>query len=248
MKLIHGDCLEIMPTIEAGSIDAILTDLPYGTTNCSWDEIIPFEPMWEAIKHVLKPNGVFVTTASQPFTSKLVMSNLGWFKYEWVWDKRNVTGAYYAKYQPMRQHENIVVFYASGSSVYNPQKEIIKKSDYRYRKNGRKHPERKGGVYGNQKEEIQKETGERNPSTIVTFINSNSKGKTHPTQKPVALYEYLIRTYTNKGETVLDMCMGSGTTGVACVRTGRDFVGIEIEKYYFDIAEKRIASAQPALF
>jgi len=241
IELHLGDCLEVMKSMPDKSADAVITDLPYGTTACSWDEIIPFAPMWEQVERICK--GVFVTTASQPFTSKLVMSNLSQFKYEWIWNKKNCTGGYYAKYRPMQQHENILMF-CIGGSQYNPQFEIVNKDDYRYSKTGRLRTANKKSLYGFEKAERLKETGRRNPKTVLNFQNSNSIGKLHPTQKPVALYDYLIRTYTNEGDTVLDFTMGSGTTGVACVQTGRNFIGIEIDPTYFAIAERRIKEAQ----
>lgn len=235
VTLFCGDCLEYMRTMDAGSVDAVITDLPYGTTACSWDVVIPFEPMWECVKRVLKPRGVFVTTASQPFTSALVMSNLEWFKYEWIWDKKLGGNPLIAKVQPLKTHENIIVFCAT-SHKYNPQMKrgIIKE---------------KGGGYSklwNMK--MEKQTSNLYyPVTILGFTNGNRNRDDvfdHPTQKPVALYSYLIRTYTNPGDTVLDMCMGSGTTGVAAVQLGRNFIGYEIDPGYFAIAEKRIAQAQ----
>ena len=249
VQLHLGDCLEVMKDIPAGSVDAILTDIPYGTTACAWDEIISFEPMWAGIKHVLKPRGVFVTTASQPFTSRLVMSNLEWFKYEWVWDKRNTTGFMNAKYMPMKQHENLLVF-CGNKTVYNPQFEIISKDDPRYRKHGRGFKQRNkdyDSVYGDTKIRWHAEDCRRYPKSIIRINTSNGAGKIHPTKKPVALYEYLTRTYTNEGDTVCDITMGSGTTGVACVQTGRNFIGIEIEPKYYEIAEKRIKEAQMQL-
>lgn len=244
VRLYCGDCLQVMPTLEAQSVDAVITDLPYGTTACSWDEVIPFAPMWEAVKHVLKPRGVFVTTASQPFTSKLVMSNLGWFRYEWIWDKVNMfTNQVNAAFMPMRQHENILVF-SQGKHTYNPQKRQGK--PYK----GRGGLNKKVEVVGLKPLQSDNLTGLAFPGTVLELpANHPDNHGLHPTQKPVALYEYLIRTYTNEGETVLDMCAGSGTTGVAAVKTGRNFIGIEIDPGYFEIAKRRIAEAeaQPCL-
>lgn len=254
-KLYHGDCLEIMPTLEAGSVDAIITDIPYGTTACAWDEVLPFVPMWAGIKHVLKPRGVFVTTASQPFTSKLVMSNLEWFKYEWVWDKKRCTGGINARIQPLRAHESVLVF-CGGQNKYNPQKtawneEQIKrkrKKDFVLKPNKR-------FIYGEciaPGREKQVKNG-RNPDTVIRIAALGSidpeRQANHPTQKPVALYAYLIRTYTDPGDLVLDITCGSGTTGVACAQTGRNFIGIELNEGYFKIAEQRIQTAymQPVL-
>ena len=239
-RLIHGDCLDILPTLEAGSVDAIITDLPYQTTACEWDTIIPFEPMWEAVRHVLKPRGAFVTTASQPFTSKLIMSNLEWFKYELIWEKKTATGFLDCKFRPLKSHENILVFGASGVSngsnppmLYNPfsvtKTNKIKKNNVKYE-----------GLHSNPSSEFFTTTGENYPKSVLQFNNETGL---HPTQKPVALYEYLIRTYTNEGDTVLDFTMGSGTTGVAAMRTGRNFIGIELDAGYFAIAEERIKNA-----
>ena len=224
-----------MKTLPDKSIDAIITDLPYGTTACKWDSIIPFAPMWEQVKRLLKPRGVFVTTASQPFTSKLVCSNLEWFKYEWIWEKGKATGFLSANRAPLKAHENICVF-SFGGNTYNPQMEAGKQH-----KSGRKNTKEYSEVYG----EIKDSLCEREnyyPRTV--FYKAHETNPQHPTQKPVALYEYLIRTYTNEGDTVLDFVMGSGTTGVACVNTGRNFIGIELDAGYFAIAEKRIAQAR----
>ena len=235
VKLILGDCMSVMKSIPDKSVDAILTDLPYQITACSWDKVIPFEPMWEQVRRVDK--GVFVTTASQPFTSKLVMSNLDWFKYECIWEKNNGSGGMNANKMPIRKHENILVFYKK-LPTYNSQ--LIKGNPYKIKRN-------KPGtdsVYGRTGVNdffISKNNGIRYPTSCLYFSIETGN---HPTQKPVALYEYLIRTYTNKGDTVLDLAMGSGTTGVACVQTGRNFIGIEISEQYFEIAEKRIHDAQ----
>jgi site-specific DNA-methyltransferase (adenine-specific) len=222
--------------MDAGSIDAIITDLPYGTTACKWDSVIPFAPMWEVVKHVLKPRGAFVTTASQPFTSALVMSNPQDFKEEVIWDKKIPSGMSYARFMHMRQHENILVF-CDGRMTYNPQTSI---RDIAIKGGGMS----KGETTNNQKLIALKKTyATKQPTTIISF-DKIRRGSLHPTQKPVALYEYLIRTYTNEGETVLDMTMGSGTTGVACMNTGRNFVGIERDAEYFKIAERRIQEAK----
>ena len=245
-KLHLGDCLEILPTLDAGSIDAIITDLPYGTTACKWDTVIPFVPMWKEVKRVLKHNGVFVTTASQPFTSALVMSNIDMFKYEWIWNKRSPVGFLNVKIKPMLVHENIVVF-CEGTGNYNPQFRKTLTKLFGKRGNG------SGDVYGKLKNDVNSGVGY--PFSLISDypkVNNLSGGGLHPTQKPVALYEYLIRTYTNEGDTVLDICMGSGTTIVAAIRTGRNAIGIEkdAEFGYMEIAEKRCKEAelQPVLF
>jgi site-specific DNA-methyltransferase (adenine-specific) len=236
IKLILGDCLDIMPTLPENSVDAIITDLPYGTTACKWDTIIPFDDLWRVVKHVLKPKGAFVTTASQPFTSALVMSNVKWFRYCNYWIKSPV-GFLNAKKMPLLNVEDVAVF-CDGYTTYNPQgleRVNLKK------KNGKSKSERGekgiathngGRLIG---DFIQEFTGYPRQT-----INVPTEKGLHPTQKPVALYEYLIKTYTNEGETVLDICMGSGTTGVACKNLGRNFIGIEKYPTYFEIAEKRI--------
>ena len=244
-KIIQGDCLEVMPNIPDKSIDMILCDLPYGTTACKWDTIIPFEPLWKEYKRIIKDNRAIVLTASQPFTSLLIMSNLKMFKYEWIWDKCQCTNFYNARRQPLKKHENILIF---NSNIYYPQKEIINSSDYRYRKNGRNSTAKKNSVYGDIKKSKRLETGERYPNSILIFSNTNAKGKQHPTQKPVALFEYLIKTYTNEGDLVLDNCAGSGTTGVACKNLGRKYILIEKEEKYIEIIQKRINAIPETLF
>lgn len=239
VELHLGDCLDIMPTLP--QVDAIITDLPYGTTACSWDEIIPFEPMWKEVKRICK--GAFVTTASQPFTSKLVMSNLWWFKYEWIWVKERPTNFLMGKIQPMKYTENILVFSENGAT-YNAQLQT------KLEKNKRNNKPRplSNKVYGDSVNgkyaEMCVNGGNKDWIYPKNILHISMQRGEHPTQKPVALYEYLIRTYTNEGDTVLDICAGSGTTGVACVNTGRNFIGIEIDEGYFKIAEKRIKDAE----
>lgn len=237
-----GDCLEFMRTMEAGSVDAVITDLPYGTTDCTWDTVIPFAPMWEQVERMLKPRGAFVTTASQPFTSALVMSNLDWFRYAWVWDKNTASDFLWANRKPLKYHEDICVF-AESMPRYYPQKwegsptHQRKSEKMRYREH-----------LGQAKRDMPADTsGQKFPKSIIFAPKHTSRENLHPTQKPVALYEYLIRTYTNEGDTVLDFVMGSGTTGVACMQTGRKFIGCEIDPGYFAIAEKRIAQAAAQL-
>jgi DNA modification methylase len=233
-----GDCLEILPTLADGSVDAVITDVPYGTTACSWDEVIPLDEMWREAKRV---TDLFITTSSQPFTSRLVVSNLDWFRHEIVWRKTIGTGHMNANKMPIKKHENILVFYKHLHN-YNPQFTEGKP----YKDNRGDYGLRHGNeIYGDctlRYAPIDND-GFRYPVSVIEISNPNN-GKVHPTQKPVALYEYLVRTYTNKGDTVLDIAMGSGTTGVACVQTGRNFIGIEIEPKYYEIAEKRIAEAQ----
>jgi site-specific DNA-methyltransferase (adenine-specific) len=235
----NGDCLEVMPCIESKSIDMILCDLPYGTTACKWDTIIPFEPLWVQYKRLIKDNGAIVLTASQPFTSALVMSNPGWFKYCWVWDKVNrPTGHLNAKKQPLRQTEDIVIF-APGSGTYNPQ--MTKGTPYSATGS------RKSDCYGSQKTTLTVCDGRRHPRNLLSISadERGTVGRIHPTQKPVALFEYLIRTYTNEGDTVLDNCAGSGTTGIACLNTKRQFILIERDENYCDIIKTRIRNHQP---
>jgi site-specific DNA-methyltransferase (adenine-specific) len=239
-----GDCLEIMPTLEASSVDCILADIPYGTTACKWDTVIPFAPMWECIKRVIKPRGAVVLFGSQPFTSALVMSNPKWFKYAWVWDKNRGNGHLVARVRPMQQTEDIAVF-CNSSPVYSPQ--MVKRDK----------PRQFGGS-PSQTQVLTKQVykdgytredyTERYPINLLRFSWSNRDGL-HPTQKPVDLMAYLIRTYTNPGETVLDFTMGSGTTGVAAIQEGRKFIGIEKDAGYFEIAQRRVGEAtrQPAL-
>ena len=240
ITIYHGDCLAVMPTLRAGSIDAIITDLPYGTTACKWDVVIPFAPMWEQVKRLLKPHGAFVTTASQPFTSMLVMSNLDWFKYCWVWDKNNSAGFATVKYRPFIVTEDVCVF-SQGASVYNPQMQTRGKS----RQKG--FGGRASELYG-----IKPRKGPVNntyhPKNILAFSKINQVDCDHPTQKPIALYEYLIRTYTNEGDVVLDFCLGSGTTALACRRLGRRCVGAEISEEYCQIAVKRLEDEPEPLF
>jgi len=234
IELIQGDCLEKMKDISDGSIDLILCDLPYGTTKCKWDTIIPFEPLWEQYKRIIKDNGAIVLTASQPFTSALVMSNVKMFKYEWIWNKVTARGHLVAKHRPMAQHENILVF-GKGKVKYNPQMVLMEKPQ-----KGRSMEASRTSIMGGHTTK-ESETIIRTHKYPKTIITQGVDGKyVHPTQKPVALFEYLIKTYTNEGDLVLDNCMGSGTTGVACKNLNRNFIGIELDPDYFKIAEKRI--------
>ena len=239
-NLMLGDCLERMKEIPDGSVDMVLTDPPYGTTACKWDSIIPLEPMWEQLKRIIKPNGAIVLFGSQPFTSSLIMSNLKMFKYEQIWDKNKGTQPQLANIQPMKSHENILVF-GKGKINYYPQKT---KGDPYTRDNKQNHTEH--SLSKGLKPIKQVNSGFRFPKTVLMYPRDfSAQSRLHPTQKPVALMEYLIRTYTNEGETVLDNCMGSGTTGVACANTGRRFIGIEQDPTYFLIAAGRIQGATP---
>jgi len=235
IQLIHGDCLEEMKKIPDGSIDMVLTDPPYGTTACKWDTVIDLELMWEQLNRVIKPNGAIVMTASQPFTSALVMSNVKMFKYEWIWGKGRGTGFQIVRYKPLVSHENILVF-GKGKLKYNPQ--MREREKPRISKN--KGTTRQMLVSNGKEYTAKKALDKKYPITELQFSNNNQKEKLHPTQKPVALMEYLIKTYTNENETVLDFTMGSGTTGVACKNLNRNFIGIELDKDYFEIAKERI--------
>jgi DNA modification methylase len=239
INLMQGDCLEVMKDIPDGSVDMVLTDPPYGTTACKWDSVIPFEPMWKQLKRVIKKNGAIVMTAAQPFTSAIIMSNVSMFKYCWIWEKTRASNPYLAKVQPLRAHEDILVF-GLVSPVYYPQK--TDGSAYTINANSG------GRVAGGPKTNSVSYKGAtgsgRYPRTVQKISNSSAEAGLHPTQKPVALMEYLIKTYTIEGETVLDFTMGSGTTGVACANTGRRFIGIEMDKGYFNIAKERICLIQ----
>lgn len=238
VHLMQGDCLERMKEIPDGSVDMILADLPYGTTSRNeWDKKIPLAPLWEQYERIIKNNGAIVLFSQMPFGAELIMSNKRLFRYEWIWRKPRGNGFLNANRMPLRAHENILVFYKS-LPTYNPQKTMGKPY---------KHCE------GRQKELLiysgftplgaKSETGERFPIDVVSFVNFNDRDKTHPTQKPVALLEYLIKTYTNEGETVLDNVMGSGSTGVAAVNTGRKFIGIELDEKFYETAKNRIEKA-----
>lgn len=313
IELWQGDCLELMKNIADNSVDMILTDPPYGTTACKWDSVIPFEPMWEQLKRIVKRGGAIVLFGSEPFSSLLRASNIDWYKYDWVWEKPNGSGFLSANIAPLKNHENISVFYqaptddttnayqklkeyfqeekkksglntkqiqqllgnymashyfTNGSQFCIPSKENyeklqttgffqvpykqIKKEYKEYCRNtynpqftdGKPYECKRGseaevfsGVKSQKSNHITKNDGKRYPKTVLKF---NKETGSHPTQKPVALLEYLIRTYTNDGETVLDFTMGSGSTGVACVNTGRKFIGIELDQGYFDTAKERI--------
>lgn len=238
IQLYNGDCLELMKNIPDGSVDLVLTDPPYGTTACKWDSVIPFEPMWEQLNRIIKPNGAICLFGSEPFSSALRMSNIKNFKYDWYWDKIRGVGHLNAKKQPMKSVETVSVFYDKQCS-YNPQMRKREKGRISKNNNSQK-------VFGNCRDNFVGETlKEKYPVSLITFSKSDmTKNKFHSSQKPTDLLEYLIKTYTNEGETVLDFTMGSGSTGVACINTNRNFIGIELDKGYFDIAEKRINEAQ----
>ncbi|ALM64228.1 DNA methylase [Lactococcus phage 936 group phage Phi91127] len=262
-KIYNEECLEGMKKIPDGSVDMILCDLPYGTTACTWDEIIPFKPLWEQYERVIKDNGAIVLTASQPFTSKLVMSNIKWFKHEWIWEKQRASNFMRANHEPLKYHENILVF-SKGLLNFNPQRykvleideimtmtkkemEVMMKSKH-YDRFGRvdkrktvRGPNENKKYLGSEIKRVRNaDDGFRNPKSVLK-INNKLHGNIHPTQKPVPLFEYLIRTYTNKGDTVLDNCMGSGTTAIACLNTERNFIGFELNEEYYNMSLKRIS-------
>lgn len=325
VELKQGDCLELMKDIPDGSVDLVLTDPPYGTTACKWDSIIPFEPMWEQLKRIVKRYGAIVLFGSEPFSSLLRASNIDWYKYDWVWEKEQSSSGLQAKIAPMKKHENISVFYQTFSDCYDTTEMFAELKEYmqterkkagldgkktrellgsymgsHYFTNGSQfciptadayyklqstgffnmpfevltekyqserlkskidnfntyNPQMTDGkaykghfapdaeVHGKATHYVKDNSGTRYPTSILKF--NRAKGL-HPTQKPVSLLEYLIRTYTNDGETILDFTMGSGSTGVACVNTGRNFIGIELDQGYFEIAQKRIEEAEKRL-
>jgi DNA modification methylase len=233
-KIYNEDCLIGMQQIKSGAIDAIITDLPYGTTKCAWDAVIPFDKLWEQYNRVIKHNGAIVLFGAEPFSSHLRLSNLRHFKYDIVWDKVKGTGFLNAKKQPMRNHEIISVFYKI-QCTYNPQKTTghEKKASFK-----RKHLQT--DVYGKMNGDTLYSSTDRYPRSIQQFSADTQTSSLHPTQKPVSLIEWLIKTYTNEGETVLDNCMGSGTTAIACINTNRNYIGFETDKEYYGICNNRI--------
>ena len=233
-SLLFGDCLERMKEIPDGSVDLILTDPPFGTTKCSWDSVIPFEPMWNELKRIIKPNGAVVLFGAEPFSSLLRCSNIKDFKYDWVWEKSKATGFLNSKRQPLRAHEIISVFY-SKPPTYTPQMT----EGVAYNKGVRKE-QTQNDVYGSFDQVEVKSDGLRFPRSVQYFKTAESEGGFHKTQKPVALLEYLIKTYTQENETVLDFTFGSCSTGVACLNTSRKFLGVEMDEGYFDIGVNRM--------
>lgn len=247
VTLYQGDCLEVMPGLEARSFDCILTDLPYGTTACKWDSVIPFEPLWEQYKRLIKPNGAIVLFGSQPFTTDLIMSNRAWFKYEDIWEKSSSTGFLDASRRPLRSHENILIFCSGQPKTFNPQKYNADPATIDRRKTFTIHSSTTD-VYGKMEPRPRcKDDGTRYPRSIVKFASHYSEGG-HPTQKPIALLEYLIRTYTNEGDTILDNTCGSGTALVAARNTNRRAVGIEMDEGYCRIAAGRLGRFEPSEF
>ena len=244
-SLLFGDCLELMKLIPDGSVDLILTDPPYGTTACKWDSVIPFEPMWAELKRIIKPDGAIVLFGSEPFSSMLRCSNLEMFKYDLVWEKSKGSNFVHSKYQPLKTHENIIVFSKGGAAQgsktpmkYYPQMTIGVPYDKGFGHN--KLNTLNGGLSKSSSIHLKNETGNRFPRSVHYYKTAESEGSYHPTQKPVALLEYLIKTYTNEGETILDFTAGSGSTIVAALNTNRKAIGIEMDEKYFNIAKERI--------
>ena len=236
MKLLNGDCLELMKDIPGGSVDLVLCDPPYGTTDCSWDSVLPFDQLWKEYNRILKPNGAAVLFAAQPFTTQLISSNIKDFRYCWYWLKNQATGFTFAKHQPMRRVEDICVFYRK-RPTYNPQELVMIPGEKQ--KVRRKNAPKRESIY--KTSTLMKEYTARFTGYPKNVLQYNTERGLHPTQKPVALLEYLVRTYTNEGDTILDNCMGSGSTGVAVKRVGgRHFIGIEQDQKYFEIAKERI--------
>ena len=238
VTLLHGDCLELMKDILGGSIDMILADLPYGTTQNKWDAVIPFEALWEQYWRVLKPTGIIALTASQPFSSALIMSQPKWFKHEWIWIKNRGSNFANTVREPMKEHEQVLIF-SKGKWTYNKQMQERTGGGVKLagKKVGTGQKQREGVGKFKEFNAIEKLPKLRVPASWQKF---NTQVGKHPTQKPVTLFEYLIKTYTNEGETVLDNVMGSGTTGIACMNLDRNFIGMELDDKYFEIAEKRI--------
>ena len=235
--LINADCFDVFPFIDDKSIDAIICDLPYGTTACKWDSILPFDKLWEQYNRIIKENGVIVLFGREPFSSFLRTSNVKMYRYDWIWEKSKATNFLFAKQMPLLAHEDIMVFYKK-KPTYNPQKTKGKP----YNRGIEKRTEIEAvGKIGNGNL-IENKTGLRNPRTVQYFVTAEREGKLHPTQKPIALLEYLIKTYTNEGDIVLDNCMGSGTTNLACIKLNRKSIGIEKEKQYYDVAVRRLSS------
>lgn len=237
-----GDCLDVMKEIDDKTIDMILCDLPYGTTACKWDSIIPFDKLWAQYKRIIKDNGAIVLTASQPFTSALIMSNIGWFKYEWIWIKNTQTGMMCAGKMPMKKHENIILF-CEGQPVFNEEKVLgsfisqnHSKKKYEYKNKTSALYNVEGGIDFGWSEFVH-----ANSVLLCNVVGNRDKTKVHPTQKPIALFEYFIKTYTNTGDLVLDNCAGSGTTGIAAKNLGRNFILIEKEQKYYDIIKEKLS-------
>lgn len=235
--LLQGDCLELMSRIPDGSIDMVLSDLPYGTTRCRWDTPINLQELWKQYRRVVKENGAIVLFSAQPFTTELISSNKAMYRYEWIWKKTQPSGFMNAKKMPLRTHENIEIFYRK-PPTYNPQM-----THGHQRKTATAYGTREldgSSCYGREERNYTYDSTDRYPVDVLQYSTGDKSKRLHPTQKPVDLLEYLVKTYTNPGETVLDNCMGAGSTGVACLNTGREFVGIELDPEYYQIAKERI--------
>jgi DNA modification methylase len=238
-KILHGDCMKLLPRIPSNSVDLILADLPYGTTRNKWDSILPLQDLWDEYRRIAKEDAAIILTAAQPFTSTLVMSNLNDFKIEWIWQKTIGSGQLNIKHQPLRMHESVLVFY-SNLPTYNPQ--MTEGEPYSFTRKATY----EGPGYNKQKDVEVDNTGFRHPKTVLCFPNPRIKNG-HPTQKPVPLFEYFINTYSNPGDLVLDNAIGAGTTAVAALRTGRRFVGMEIDKEYVEMSRRNIKAAAKEL-
>ncbi len=251
LELKHGDCLELMKQIPGKSIDMVLCDLPYGTTQCEWDKVIPFEPLWEQYNRIIKDNGTIVLFSSQPFATDLINSQRRLFRYEIIWEKTQCTGFYNAHCMPLKAHENILIFYKK-LPTYNPQKWISQNAQIGHRRTNSDYKKTAGKAFGKVSERSAEsweyiDDGSRFPRSVVKFSNQNGAlfGNTqnavkHPTSKPIELLEYLIQTYSNEGDLILDNAMGAGSTGVAAIMLKRDFIGMEIDSHFFKIAKDRI--------
>ncbi|MBW0432305.1 site-specific DNA-methyltransferase [Leptospira yasudae] len=243
IQLFKDDCFNIFPQIPDKSVNLVLCDLPYGTTDCSWDKILPFKELWEQYNRMIVENGAVILTASQPFTTALINSNPKYFRYELIWYKTKASGFLHANKMPNKSHENILIFYKK-LPVYNPQKYQIDPKFQRKGKSSKKNYSKLFNVRGPKSETYQYlDLGQRHPDSVLCFPSESGKG-IHPTQKPTALMNFLISSYSNVGDTILDNCMGSGTTGVACIQTDRNFIGFEKEEEYFELAQRRIEIAK----
>lgn len=238
IKIKKGNCLELMKELQDNSIDMILCDLPYGVTNCEWDNILDLKLLWSEYERIIKDNGAIVLFGIEPFSSKLRLSNIKYYKYDWIWEKTQATGHLNVNRQPLRAYENILVFYKK-QPLYIPQKTTGHEPLHSYTKYVG--TQNNSQIYGKVNKQLSGGgSTERFPRNVIKFSSDKQKSKLHPTQKPIALLEYLIKTYTKENEKVLDNCMGSGSTGVACINTNRDFIGYEIDEKYFEIAQNRI--------
>ncbi len=233
---VNADCFDVFPFIEDKSIDAIICDLPYGTTQNKWDSVLPLDKLWSNYKRILKDNGVVVLFAQTPFDKVLGCSNLDWLKYEWIWDKKLGSGSLNVKKMPLKRHENILVF-AKGKTTYNPQ---MTKGKFRNKSTSKAQSNK--GNYGEIKHQKDNFNDDYYPTSILEFTNANVRSRIHPTEKQLPLMEYLVKTYTNEGDMVLDNTMGSGTTNLACIKLNRKSIGIEKEKQYYDVAVRRLSS------